>query len=228
MLKFSDLAEIMDGQILHLSQDQTISTLLTDSRQLVVHPQALFFAIKGSNHDGHQFLDEVLAQNITNFVIQQPTIHLPAEFSKANVISVKNTVRALQALAEYHRNQFELPVLGITGSNAKTIIKEWLFQLLEDRIVIKSPKSYNSQIGVPLSVWQLNHSAELAIFEAGVSEKGEMEHLACVIRPTMGIFTNIGTAHDAGFHSAEERFWKNVNCSESPQSNLPTRSPTGP
>ena len=205
MLKFSELAEIMDGQILHLSQDQEISTLLTDSRHLVVHPGALFFAIKGVHHDGHQFLDEVLSQNISNFVIQQPAIHLPTEFSKANVISVKNSVSALQALAEYHRHRFELPVLGITGSNAKTIIKEWLYQLLEDRVITKSPKSYNSQIGVPLSVWQLNDKTEMGIFEAGVSVKGEMEHLACIIRPTMGIFTNIGTAHDAGFQDADEK-----------------------
>lgn len=205
MLRFSDLAQIIDGQILHLSHDQVISRLLTDSRQLIVHPEALFFAIVGKNHDGHQYLDQVLAQNIVNFVVQKPVAHLPAEFSKANVILVKDTVKALQALAEYHRSKFKIPVLGITGSNAKTIIKEWLFQLLEDRMVVKSPKSYNSQIGVPLSVWQLNESAEMAIFEAGISRKGEMEHIASVIRPTMGMFTNIGTAHDAGFLNAEQK-----------------------
>jgi len=205
MLKFSDLAEIMDGQIQHLSHDHFIRRLLTDSRQLVVHPEALFFAIQGNNHDGHQYLDEVLSQNIVNFIIQQPINHLPSELSKVNVISVKNSVRALQALSEYHRSQFNMPVLGITGSNAKTIIKEWLFQLLEDRVVVKSPKSYNSQIGVPLSVWQLNETCELGIFEAGISKKGEMDHIASIIKPTMGIFTNIGTAHDVGFYHAEDK-----------------------
>ncbi len=202
MLRFSELGEIMDGRILHLSHDSIVSRILTDSRQLVVHPEAIFFAIKGPNNDGHQYLAEVFDQGIINFVVEHS---LPSKFSEANVIAVPDSIRALQALVEYHRSQFQIPILGITGSNAKTIIKEWLFQLLEDRVVIKSPKSYNSQIGVPLSVWQLNSTAEMAIFEAGISEKGEMEHIARVIRPTMGIFTNIGTAHDAGFSSAEEK-----------------------
>jgi alanine racemase len=202
MLKFSDLAEIMDGQILHLSGDQRISRILTDSRQLVVHPEAVFFAIQGVNHDGHQFLEEVFNRGIRNFVVQKPVTGM---LSRANVIAVPNTVRALQAMAAYHRSQFDIPVLGITGSNAKTIIKEWLFQLMEDRKVIKSPKSYNSQIGVPLSVWQLDASAEMAIFEAGISQKGEMEHIASIVRPSIGIFTNIGPAHDAGFRDLEEK-----------------------
>ncbi len=205
MLKFSELSEILDGQILRLSKDQNISTLLTDSRHLVVHPGALFFAIKGDNHDGHQYLDEVLSHNVRNFVVQHSAFQLSSEFTNANVISVRNSVNALQTLAAHHRRQFQIPVLGITGSNAKTIIKEWLFQLLEDRTITKSPKSYNSQIGVPLSVWQLNDTSELAIFEAGVSERSEMGRLAWIIRPTIGIFTNIGTAHDAGFRDAEEK-----------------------
>lgn len=205
MLKFSDLAEIMDGQILHLSQDHMISKLLIDSRQLVVHPEAIFFAIRGPNHDGHQYLEQVLSQNVVNFVVEQSQSDLPPMLAQANVISVKNSIRALQALAAYHRSKFSIPVLGITGSNAKTIIKEWLFQLLDDKQIVKSPKSYNSQVGVPLSVWQLNDSAEMAIFEAGVSRKGEMDHIASIIRPSVGIFTNIGTAHDAGFKGAREK-----------------------
>jgi len=205
MLKFSDLAEIMDGQILHLSQDQVISRLVIDSRQLIVHPETVFFAIKGPNHDGHQFLEQVLAQNVVNFIVEQTFTRIPPSLSKANVIAVKDSVLALQALAAYHRSKFTIPVLGITGSNAKTIIKEWLFQLLDDRKVVKSPKSYNSQVGVPLSVWQLNPAAELAIFEAGVSRSGEMEHLAAVIRPTFGMMTNIGTAHDAGFKNVRDK-----------------------
>lgn len=211
MLRFSELGEIMDGQILHLPHDHLITRILTDSRQLVVHPEAIFFAIRGINSDGHQYLEEAFDQGIVNFVVQHPVVNLPDKFNEANVIAVSDSIRALQALVAYHRTQFKLPVLAITGSNAKTIIKEWLFQLLEDRVVIKSPKSYNSQIGVPLSVWQLNNTTEMAIFEAGISEKGEMEHIARVIRPTMGIFTNIGSAHDAGFSSAEEKIREKCN-----------------
>ena len=170
-----------------------------------MHAEAIFFAIPGANHDGHNYLEELFHSGMLNFVVQQPVAHIPAELSSANVIAVRNSVRALQALAAHHRSLFDIPVLGITGSNAKTIIKEWLFQLMEDRSVIKSPKSYNSQIGVPLSVWQLNPGADLAIFEAGISQKGEMEHLAGIIRPTMGIFTNIGPAHDAGFSNVQEK-----------------------
>ncbi|GJM27368.1 MAG: bifunctional UDP-N-acetylmuramoyl-tripeptide:D-alanyl-D-alanine ligase/alanine racemase [Cyclobacteriaceae bacterium] len=205
MLKISDLPQIMNGQILHLTQDHSVSRLLTDSRQLVVHPEAIFFAIHGENHDGHQYLEQVLSQNVVNFVVERSGSSLPTAFSKANVIVVKNSIRALQALSAFHRSKFDIPIIGITGSNAKTIIKEWLFQLLDDQHVVKSPKSYNSQIGVPLSVWQLNTGADLGIFEAGISRKGEMEHLAEVIRPTIGIFTNIGTAHDAGFADVREK-----------------------
>jgi alanine racemase len=205
MVKFSDLAEIMRGQILHLSADLPISHLLTDSRQAVVHPGAIFFAIKGYNHDGHQYLEELLDKGISNFVVEQSSDELPEKLSRSNVISVPNCIHALQDLAAFHRSSFQIPVIGITGSNAKTIVKEWLFLLIRDRKLIKSPKSYNSQIGVPLSVWQLNPSAEMAVFEAGVSQKGEMERLAPVIRPTIGIFTNIGTAHDAGFATLQEK-----------------------
>ena len=205
MLKFSQLGEIMDGQILHLSQDRNISRILTDTRQLEVHPEAIFFAIAGTNNDGHLYLADAFERGIKNFVIQQSAVNMPAQLSAANVIAVKDSVRALQVMVEYHRSKFDIPVLGITGSNAKTIIKEWLFQLLEDRAVIKSPKSFNSQIGVPLSVWQLNELAEIAIFEAGISKKGEMEHIANVIKPTIGLFTNVGTAHEAGFKTLEEK-----------------------
>ena len=138
-------------------------------------------------------------------MIQQPCVSLPDDLSKTNVVSVSNSILALQDLASFHRSSFNIPIVGITGSNAKTIVKEWLFLLIYDRKVIKSPKSYNSQIGVPLSVWQLNPSTELAIFEAGISQKGEMDRIASIIRPTIGIFTNIGTAHDAGFANLQEK-----------------------
>ena len=120
MMNFSDLAEIMDGQILHLSNDLPVSRILTDSRNLVVHPEAIFFAIRGENHDGHHYLNEVFKNGIRNFVVQHPVTHLPVELTGANVIAVSNSVLALQALAAHHRSRFDIPVLGVTGSNAKT------------------------------------------------------------------------------------------------------------
>ncbi|WP_317172768.1 bifunctional UDP-N-acetylmuramoyl-tripeptide:D-alanyl-D-alanine ligase/alanine racemase [Hymenobacter sp. HDW8] len=127
-------------------------------------------------------------------------------FPEAGFLLVQDSLAALQALAAWHRQQFTIPVVGITGSNGKTIVKEWLAQLLSsDELICKSPRSYNSQVGVPLSVWELNATHTLGIFEAGISERGEMAKLAAVIQPTLGIFTNLGTAHDAGFSSAEEK-----------------------
>ena len=205
MLRFSELGEIMDGQILHLSHDHPVKRIFTDTRQLDAHPEAIFFAIKGHNNDGHKYLENALDRGVKNFVVEHDAVNLSPKFASANVIAVEDSIQALQAMVSYHRAEFNLPVVGITGSNAKTIIKEWLFQLLEERAVIKSPKSYNSQIGVPLSVWQLNSSAEMAIFEAGISKKGEMENIAKVIKPSLGIFTNIGTAHDAGFSNLDEK-----------------------
>src|SRR5262249_3719133 len=150
-----------------------------------------FFAIKGPRRDGHGFIEPLYAKGVRYFVVSEPVN--TATIPEAGIIQVKNVLQALQMLAAHHRKQFSIPVIGITGSNGKTIVKEWLNQLLEDQYtIIRSPRSYNSQIGVPLSVWPMNETHDLAIFEAGISQSGEMEKLQKIIQPTIGIFTNIG------------------------------------
>jgi alanine racemase len=168
-----------------------------DSRKVAFPEYSLFFALKGTRRDGHTFLREANRKGITNFVVsEEPTEPL----EEANVIVVKDVLNALQTLAAHHRSRFHIPVIGITGSNGKTIVKEWLNQLLNDRYnIVRSPKSYNSQIGVPLSVWQMNESATLGIFEAGISQSNEMDNLQKIIQPDIGVFTNIGDAHAGGF-----------------------------
>ncbi|MEM9981745.1 MAG: bifunctional UDP-N-acetylmuramoyl-tripeptide:D-alanyl-D-alanine ligase/alanine racemase, partial [Bacteroidota bacterium] len=161
------------------------------------------------HHDGHTFLADLYEQGVRSFVIEKDLTDLfkhPQDFKEANFIEVKNSISALQQLAASHRQQYAYPVVGITGSNGKTIVKEWLYQLLEeDYPIVRSPKSYNSQIGVPLSVWQMNDTHTLALIEAGISQPNEMAKLVQVIQPTIGILTNIGTAHDEGFVSREEK-----------------------
>ena len=191
--------------------DCTASVLLTDSRRVVYPDQAVFFAFKGNHHDGHQFLDELYRQGVRQFVVQDGALSLAQEqqlsaWTDASVWVVPSTLRALQQLVAEHRARFALPVLGITGSNGKTIVKEWLAQLLApDAPLAVSPKSFNSQLGVPLSVWQLNQSHAMGIFEAGISRPHEMEYLQPIIQPTHGIFTNIGSAHDEGFRSQKQK-----------------------
>ncbi|GAB3639970.1 bifunctional UDP-N-acetylmuramoyl-tripeptide:D-alanyl-D-alanine ligase/alanine racemase [Spirosoma arcticum] len=186
---------------------------LTDSRQTLSAEQAansVFFAIKGEHHDGHAFIGELYRKGVRQFVVERDALTGPARANAApadaRFIDVDSSLQALQTLAAQHRQQFSIPVVGITGSNGKTIVKEWLAQLLSDEFVIaKSPKSYNSQLGVPLSVHELSEQHTLGIFEAGISKPGEMAALEAVIRPTLGIFTNIGTAHDEGFRSRKQK-----------------------
>lgn len=180
-----------------------ISYLLTDSRRLVFPAYTLFFALDGPRRSGNSFISELYQQGVRNFVVSK----LPeANHPDANFLIVPNVLTALQQVATFHRKQFNIPVIGITGSNGKTIVKEWLYQLLSpDFTIVRSPRSYNSQIGVPLSVWQMNSSHTLAIFEAGISTVGEMEKLATIIQPTIGIFTNIGEAHSEGFSNIAEK-----------------------
>lgn len=185
-------------------KEQPINHLLLDSRKVLFPSESLFFALPGSRLDGHTYLDDAYSKGIRNFVVSKNIDF--TEYKKANIIWVENTVKALQKLAIYHRNQFHLPTIGITGSNGKTIVKEWLHQMLhEDFNIVRSPKSYNSQIGVPLSVWQLEEENNLAIFEAGISEAGEMEKLEKMIQPTIGIFTSIGEAHNEGFLNIQHK-----------------------
>lgn len=200
---FSDLDRITGGKILRLFHDQPITTLLTDSRKAIIEEGAIFFAIGGRRHDGHQFIVRLYEQGIRQFVTEQPLENIGPE---ANVLLVESSIAALQAIVAHHRAGITAPVIGITGSNGKTIIKEWLYQLLSPEFKIaKNPASYNSQLGVPLSVWQMQPHHTLGIFEAGISTAHEMEKLERVLRPTIGIFTNIGSAHDEGFKNEEEK-----------------------
>lgn len=180
--------------------DYAVEHLLLDSRKAFLPATSLFFALRSSRRNGHNFIGELYQKGVRSFVVSQPVD--TSVFTDANFIEVPDTLEALQQIAAYHRRQFSIPVIGITGSNGKTIVKEWLFQLLQpDHVIVRSPKSYNSQIGVPLSIWQLRPQHTLAIFEAGISLPGEMEKLAAIIKPTIGIFTNIGDAHSEGFTS---------------------------
>lgn len=205
MIKFSQLEKITGGKNLRLSKDYSITTLSIDSRKATVVDGTLFFAIRGDRHDGHEFIKILYESGIRNFVIEQSLPDFQV-LPDANIIVVQSSVDALQELASYHRKTFSIPIIGITGSNGKTVTKEWLSQMLsKDKIVVKSPGSYNSQVGVPLSVWQLQPHHQLGIFEAGISRPGEMEKLETVIKPSIGIFTNIGSAHDEGFKSQNEK-----------------------
>jgi alanine racemase len=178
--------------------------ILIDSRKLIFPAQSIFFAIKGRLTDGHHFITTLYQQGVRHFVLSAAPIL--EEYPDASFIVTPNVVQVLQEYASYHRGKFDLPVIAITGSNGKTIVKEWLSQLLEqDYTLVKSPKSYNSQIGVPLSVLATNTQHNLAIFEAGISQVGEMQQLQTILKPSIGIFTNIGKAHASGFSNLEEK-----------------------
>ena len=206
---FSALPALLGGRLLQApAADQPVRHLLLDSRRVGEAAGSLFFALAGPQHDGHQHLPELYAKGVRLFVVAESyTSRLRlADFAGAGLLAVRSPLAALQALAADHRRKFDLPVLAITGSNGKTIVKEWLAQLLSpDELVCRSPRSYNSQVGVPLSVWQLHTGHTFAVFEAGISEPAEMARLAAVIRPTLGLFTNLGTAHDAGFGSKRDK-----------------------
>jgi alanine racemase len=186
-----------------VNTDANIEHLLIDSRTVLFPADSLFFALKGPRRNGHSFINELYQKGVRSFVVSEK---IEEEYSGVTFLQVADTLQALQLLAAWHRKQFPIPVIGITGSNGKTIVKEWLNQLLEDNYrIIRSPKSYNSQIGVPLSVWPLNKSHELGIFEAGISQSGEMDKLQRIIQPTIGIFTNIGEAHSENFMSIRQK-----------------------
>ena len=191
------IASILKGGAI-IRHEATIQYLLTDSRRILFPGTTLFFALKTLRRNGHDFIKELYERDVKNFVIDSSfDTH---SFSGANFIRVTDTLKALQLLAAHHRSLFNYPVIGITGSNGKTIVKEWLYQLLSPGFnIVRSPRSYNSQVGVPLSVWQMSEENDLAIIEAGISLPGEMGTLQKIIQPTIGIFTNIGSAHSEGF-----------------------------
>ena len=186
--------------------DANIGWLLTDSRSLCFPEATLFFAIKTERNDGHKYIDDLYRSGVRNFVIEKLPEEYAVTYPDANFLMVPSTLKALQRLAERHRDEFDIPIIGITGSNGKTIVKEWLYQLLmPTRVVTRSPRSYNSQIGVPLSVWLLDERTEIGLFEAGISMPGEMAALSGIIQPTIGIITNIGQAHQENFRSMDEK-----------------------
>lgn len=207
------IAEAIEGTFSIKNTSSIIEHLLTDSRRLTSPQTTLFFALQTARKNGEQFIAELYEEGVRSFVVTGKFNQ--HAYSDANFIVVENTLTALQQLAAYHRSRFNIPVIGITGSNGKTIVKEWLYQLLhEDYKIVRSPKSYNSQIGVALSVWQMNDEHNLAIFEAGISQAGEMDALEKIIQPTLGVLTNIGEAHSAGFASNQQKLhekWKLFN-----------------
>ncbi len=204
LYSITDIAGVLEVKSFIHDDTTIIEHLLTDSRRIAFPSTSLFFALTSSRRDGHQFIDELYNQGVRNFVVKnEPDFY---KFPEANFLITGNTLTALQSLAAWHRAHFFYPVIGITGSNGKTIVKEWLNQLLiPDYNIIRSPRSYNSQIGVPLSVWQMTSDYNLAIFEAGVSQPDEMAALQSIIKPTIGIITNIGEAHGENFTGLEQK-----------------------
>ena len=188
--------------------DAKIGWLLTDSRSLCFPEETLFFALKSARNDGHRYIEDLYRRGVRNFVVESNSKFsvLNSQLEGANFLVVPSPLEALQRLAERHRDEFDCPIVGITGSNGKTMVKEWLYQLLSPQMTVtRSPKSYNSQIGVPLSIWLLNDQTQVGLFEAGISEPGEMDALHDIIQPTIGVLTSLGAAHQENFRSLEEK-----------------------
>jgi alanine racemase len=203
-MKWSEICKVLHNATQE-ENDHEIKWLATDSRLITDPTSTLFFAIRGSNRDGHDFITDLIQQGVKHFIVEKQVL----TNHRINCIQVTSVVHALQEIAKTKRTKFPKPVVGITGSNGKTTIKEWLSLILsEEHFVAKSPKSYNSQIGVPLSVWQLNKDHHFGVFEAGISKVGEMLHLQKVIQPSIGIFSNIGNAHDEGFEDQNQKIYE--------------------
>ena len=199
-----DVARIIGAKTTTL-QDSVISILLTDSRRLSFPEQTLFFALTTKTNDGHRYIADLYKLRVRNFVVSRMLPEFES-MTDANFLLVKDVLKALQKLAIYHRKRFQIPVIGITGSNGKTVVKEFLYQLLHNEFdIVRSPRSYNSQIGVPLSVWEMNEKNTLGIFEAGISQPDEMEKLQPIIAPTIGVLTCMGEAHQENFISMNQK-----------------------
>jgi alanine racemase len=187
-------------------RDTNIGFLLTDSRSLCFPEETLFFALKSARNDGHNYISDLYRRGVRNFVVSAVPQNYATDYPEANFLRVINPLEALQRLAERHRDEVNIPIVGITGSNGKTMVKEWLYQVLSpDYVVTRSPRSYNSQIGVPQSVWLIDKNTEVGVFEAGISEPGEMLALRDIIQPTIAVLTNLGAAHQENFYSLEEK-----------------------
>lgn len=197
------LARIVEARPILADPDFMIHRLLMDSRQYSSADGVLFFALRGKNHDGHRYIRDLIKKGIRNFVVEE----LPEDgFAECNFLIVPDALAALQKIAREVRQQSSAQIIGITGSNGKTVVKEWLAQILQQQFAVcRSPKSYNSQIGVPLSLWELGPRHQVGVFEAGISQPGEMEKLAEILKPEIGIFTNLGTAHDVNFKNHRQK-----------------------
>ena len=183
-----------------------IDWLLTDSRSLAFPETTLFFALRTPVGDGHKYIPDLYRRGVRNFVVGTVPENYETDYPNANFLRVLSPLKALQRLAERHREEYVLPVIGITGSNGKTVVKEWIYQLLMLSMnVTRSPRSYNSQVGVPLSVWLLDERSRIGVFEAGISQPGEMQALRAIIQPTIGVMTNIGPAHQENFSTIQEK-----------------------
>ena len=214
------IASIVGGQVIGNQFDTIIiKDILFDSRLLIDADNTLFFALNSGRNDGHKYIAELYEKGVKSFVVNESYIkndvganhYSLVQYPDSTFIVVDDTLAALQKLAAYHRSQFNIPVVGITGSNGKTIVKEWLYQILSPSMTVcRSPKSYNSQIGVPLSVWQMNSSNNISLFEAGISRPGEMEKLREIIKPTIGVFTNIGPAHGKNFENIQQKIEEKI------------------
>ena len=224
MYKIEEIAQVIGAERKGTAEAR-INWLLIDSRSLCFPEETLFFALRTEKNDGHKYIEELYRRGVRNFVVEEAPLLSPqggmnhpdgntspwGEDGRGlcNFLVVKSPLQALQDLAAYHRSKLNIPVIAITGSNGKTTVKEWLYQLLSpDYNVCRSPRSYNSQVGVPLSVWMVNRHNDLAIIEAGISQPGEMERLEHIVKPTIGVMTNLGAAHQENFMSYE------IKCSE--------------
>lgn len=194
------------------SAEARIDWLLTDSRSLAFPETTLFFALRTKLGDGHHYIAELYRRGVRNFVVGNVPTNYATDYADANFLLVVSPLKALQRLAERHREEYDLPVIGVTGSNGKTVVKEWLYQLLSPSMrVTRSPRSYNSQVGVPLSVWLLDEHSQIGVFEAGISQPGEMSALKAIIQPTIGIMTNIGPAHQENFATIQEKCLEKIS-----------------
>ena len=206
----ADISRIVGAKRIGSAEAQ-INWLLIDSRSLCFPAETLFFAIRTAKNDGHRYVEELYRRGVRNFVVEQgaSAADLTAGKDDANFLFVNSSVEALQTLAAYHRSRLDIPVIAITGSNGKTTVKEWLYQLLSPYCnVCRSPRSYNSQVGVPLSVWLISNRSDIAIIETGISQPGEMDKLEKIVKPTIGVMTNLGAAHQESFMSYD------IKCSE--------------
>ncbi len=203
----SEISTIIRAEVLQVGESASIEYLLFDSRKILFPPGSIFFAMSGPKRNGVSFMEELYGKGARSFVVDSAFNKNDLyKYEGANILLVKNVLNALQQLTAYHRSRFSFPVIGITGSNGKTIVKEWLYQLLSENYqIVRSPKSYNSQIGVPISIWQMSDAYNLAVFEAGISMQGEMQQLQKIIQPDIGVVSFIGDAHAEGFLSVRNK-----------------------